>query len=314
MKKKLFLFALCSLLCANIPISVSADLDMDSIESEAEENAKNAVEVTDGALYDLISSFCQGAVIMDHQDNSFSVDFTDIVLPEDTIIETYAIPLSARIIGAGAMDYCDSITFASVSDSTLFTLIISDFISFDDFQSTFMCFNRTDDASQAAAAKILYEGVFYNFDTLTKNSREQNNIIEKYGGEPQELKDVKNDLWWAYSSFDIYNFNTTVSFNNDAKKAIINYKNTSNTYEDGYKVWNDVLRSIARFDQLYESENGKLSFYVIDVICFTESTDNRLFELQLEKKLDGAWETTVANYYGDEFKNGVNAANEAAQQ
>lgn len=309
MKKRMLLLSLIFILCVPHSLSAVASSDWDALDQEAEKRAENAIEITEGDFFDLVSSFCQGAIITDYQDGSLSVDFSDIIIAEDAEIEMSALLLAARIIGEGAMDYCDSLSFVTLQDGTYTYLSIKDFNSFSDFESDYISLDSSGDSNASVAAKILYTRIFYNFDRLTHNTQALNDIAEEFGQETEALEDINNDFWWAYSSYDLFDPDKVKVYFSD-NTAILNYFNVADTYDDGYKVWSDLLRSVNRFSQLYNSDPGGLSFYTIDVVCLQEGTNDHLFELKIERKQDGSWETMVANYYGEEFKKGVEAANQ----
>ena len=98
------------------------------------------------------------------------------------------------------------------------------------------------------------------------------------------------------------------SFKNN--KAIINYsRELSDTYDDGYDVCKEVKNSTRRYS-VVKSISGGLSFDTIDVVCFDENSTKHLFDFSSTFQSDSTWKNSVVNVQGEEFKKGVQVANE----
>lgn len=107
------------------------------------------------------------------------------------------------------------------------------------------------------------------------------------------------------SSYDPY---VIFSFKNN--KAIINYsRELSDTYDDGYDVCKEVKNSTRRYS-VVKSISGGLSFDTIDVVCFDENSTKHLFDFSSTFQSDSTWKNSVVNVQGEEFKKGVQVANE----
>lgn len=299
MKKKL-LYAILPFILVQLSVSPAyATTDSDSLESQAKERAANATLITEGEVYDLVTDVCPNAVISDYHDDSLGVDLSDIELPADSSIAVIFPWVSARILNSGVMDHTSSISFSYIDEKVLANINISEYNGINDFTSTTVCLPLGKDATDAVAMQLICEETFHNSNSHVQYQRSLNELAEKYGQETELVKDVDNDFLWVFSSFD-----SSITYSFKDNKAVINYRNTKDSFADGEKVWKDISRSGRNFNQLYEATGG-LSFYTIDVVCFYEGTNDRLFEFECEKKLDKSWETKVANYYGNEFKKGV---------
>lgn len=302
MKKKL-LCAILPFILIQFPLSTYATTDLDSLESQAKERADNASLITEGEVYDLVTTVCPNAIISDYHDDSLGIDLSDGKLPDDSPSAGMFPWMSARILNAGIMDYTSSVAFSYLDDSVLGQISISKYNGINDFTSTVMCLPTGEDANNAVAMQLLCNKAFYNSNSRIRYQRSMNELAEKLGQEPEPVDDENNDYLWLYSSFEpgvIYSFKDS--------GAIINYRNTTDSFDDGERVWRDLSRAVKNFNQLYKAVGG-LSFYTIDVVCYNKGTDDRLFEFRCEKKLDNSWETKIANYYGNEFEKGVEAAN-----
>lgn len=304
MKKKILYHLLyCSLICSQV--AHASSLDINDAEAAADAMIEKSIPVTEGVFYDSVLDICPHATITDYQDGSVHIDLSGINTQnyEDHISIIYYWTCARIIAETRFRDYYDTVTFTHFPEEsdTITTVTISNYNTIADFTST--CFSV---GSEAEYMEGMYSQIFYNFDSKTQYQQNLNDLAAKYNLEETPLEEVTNNYLWIFSSFDpVVNY----SFNDTG--AVVNYMPVvTDSFDEGYRVWEEILDGLNNFEALYTLDSDSLTFYTIDIVCFGTSTEERIFEFRVERKLDGSWETLVANYYGDSFRDGVEAANQ----
>ena len=234
------------------------------------------------------------------------MDLTDVKIDNMYSDSFNFLWLACRILGTQKFlsDYIE-ISFSYMEGDTIASLRIYDYEGIDNFTSNMMCFGSKDD-SIASSINLNYDKIFHNFDRASKSDQAYNDIAQKYGVPYSSSSQAQNnDYWWLMSSYDPY---VIFSFKNN--KAIINYsRELSDTYDDGYDVCKEVKNSTRRYS-VVKSISGGLSFDTIDVVCFDENSTKHLFDFSSTFQSDSTWKNSVVNVQGEEFKKGVQVANE----
>ena len=304
--KRISITILAGLLLLNSPF-IAYPSDQDRLKSEAEAKAENAITLTSGDIYESIVSIVPGCEVIDFQDKSVSVDFSDVGWNEEDAADLF-LWASMRIAYKSKFNKkYDRITFNYINENVVAFLQIYDYKNVADFTSHLLCSSVGNDATYSTVINLLYSKVFYNFDSSTKNKEEYNKLSDKYGMSTEDIEYESTNNIWLYSSFDP---GVAHDFNTEDETAVINYK--SGLHDDrasGRHAWADLLSAINNFDALESVYPHYLDFYKIIIIAFEDGTEDRLWEFKIEKSYSGKWNTTHARYNADEFHAGVEEEN-----
>lgn len=272
-------------------------------------NEEELISITDGALYEAILSVCNYAdVYTDLSGESITIDLSLFDSPNEFATPLQYIWSSARILGKADFSDYKSVYFFYFPDDdagTLAQITINDFVNITDFTSSIMCISLDEDASDAKdLINALYIKTFYNHDQSIKSKEFMNELSKSIGqyDNVEEIEYQQNDYLWLFSSFT-----PEVKYRLDGDTFIVNYhENYLYKHEYGIMVNNEIQNAAQSFSKFYAINPSLLSFYKIAIVAYDgEGNDNGLYDITLEYKADGSWETLQAHAYDNDFYSGI---------
>jgi len=195
----------------------------------------------------------------------------------------------------------DSAIFGTFEDGLIATLSISDYKNVSDFTSTFICLPPDGDQTYYFALSVLYKKIFNNYDSSFRQKEAWNIFKGENGLEEDELEYECPYHIWSLSSF-CPDIDGEIG---DGSMKIIYQEGMADTRENGAKVWRDIQNAAVNYEYLYNKHPECMDFYRFGVSIQNEDNSGSLFEFEVERKLNGKWETLVSNFGGEEFMAGV---------
>lgn len=262
MKKKIVMFILLVTIFSGISQNTYAESG-DEIEKEAEENAKNTVPLTDGAIYENIRNICPDALLyaLYKEDNTLTVDLTDFDSSGGINLFSHRfMKLAAYILGQ-----CDvesefkNVNFVYAKNENVISLQISKFENIGDFTANLWCIA---DDKTTEWMNTYYNNIFGRHDLQYKLDMETNELMRKYGGEVKDLDVVNNDELWMDSAFQ-----DIKGYKNENEGLEITVCGFELTNEGGNLFKKAVLKAQKNYIDIFNSENVSLSFRNFKIIC-----------------------------------------------
>lgn len=311
MKKKLFFTSCMIMLVASITAcgdSATAS-SSNSIEHSAENSSEAEALSSDDeseviSVENAIKSVCPSADVS-ASGSSLTIDLSPCYDSVETCVKSYSYDC-ARIIGTSGFEtnYSD-LSFFYKDDTLMVTLTVTDFANISDYATNLVCIPEKSGANYAVALAILYDKLFYNHKIENRQLIEQGKIADKYnvdGGDATITVQPEDELWF-YSFFD-----KSIPFSFDDNTFAANYRyDRADKTQYGFDVWKDIDNAIDHLPLYFQKNPDCITSEKMVFICFDGNTDVRLAEFVNTKQSDGSFKMS-ANYFNDEFKEGVLAA------